>query len=114
VEPEEDRLRFDALDAEADEMRDPIGGIAVEGHAANPRRGVVRDAVRELALRTRFGGEPTVGRNFGGGGAEADHGRDVLEPTAPAGWIVPTSWLAICTVTSAVSGRTASSTAVGS
>ena len=61
VEPEQDRLRLDALDAEADEMRHPIDGIAVERHAADPLRRLVRDAVGELALRTRFGGEPTVG-----------------------------------------------------
>ena len=186
VEPEEDRLRLDALDAEADEMRHSIDGIAVERHAADPHRRVTSDALGELALSVRFRGEPTVGGHLGGRRAEADHGRDVLEPappgtflrasdderrepqaaaheqgagalrpselvradraqvgieggevdrdvpaamhastctrtprsrhaaaTAVAGWIVPTSWFASCTVTSAVAGRTASSTSVG-
>ena len=64
-------------------MRDSLGGIAVERHAANPRRSVMRDGGPRVALRTRFGGEPTVGRYLGSGRAEADHGRDVLEPALP-------------------------------
>ena len=35
IEPEQHPLRLDAVDAQAHEMREPVGGVAVDLHAGN-------------------------------------------------------------------------------
>src|SRR5215207_5688195 len=87
VEPEEDRLRLDALHPETHEVRYPVDGIAVAHDAPDPRSRIAGDSVGELALPVRLVCEPPVGGDLGGGGAEADHGGHVLETAAPGAFL---------------------------
>src|SRR4051794_25336014 len=76
VEGQEDGLRLDAVDTEADEVREALPRIAEPLDAGDARDRLARQPLREHAL--------TVGVVTGvvGGRAEADDGRDVLDAGA--------------------------------
>ena len=81
VEREQDRLGLDAVDAEADEVGEAVGRVAV-ARRRRGRRASRGDRVGEpprRAASSRAGRRRQLGR----GGAEADDRGDVLDAAAP-------------------------------
>ncbi len=87
IEAEEHRLGLDPVDAEADEVRHPVGGVA-EGRDAGERRDAVDQAVGAAPVGGGLRVEAAGLGQLPGRRAEADGPEEVLEPCPPGPLLV--------------------------